>query len=150
MSFERDKQREGQERKREKEKKKREINKNYSERDIIKEYVDQSFEREKEKKRETKKNYSERDIIKEYVDQSFEREEEEKRALNKKDSKERKQMEKERKSSKVKVLSPQKELAECLQKIDLQVIFNQDYHSNYGTYLSLKTINDIFESTVNH
>ena len=103
MSFERDKQREGPERKREKEEKKSGIN----------------------------KNYSERDIIKEYVDQSFEREEEEKRALKKKDSIERKQMEKERKSSKEKVSSPQKELAECLQKIDLQVIFNQDYDSNY-------------------
>ena len=121
------------------------------ERDIMKEFVDQSFERERKRQqeRESKKaeREAERDIIKEFVDQSFEREKQ------KKDSKVRREKTEEERdiirefvyesfereerakrkesieqrqrqktaSKEMMVSSPKRELVECLQKIDLEV-----------------------------
>ena len=87
-----------------------------TEKDIIKEFVDQSLER---------------DIIKEYVDQSFDREQQREkdrgkdrqREVGEKARKEKEERKKEKQKilSKEKVSITKKELAECLQKIDLQV-----------------------------
>ena len=72
---------------------------------------------------DSQSSYTDKDVIKEFVDMSFERDKrrEERKEPKKISSKEEKRMEKQKALSKEKVSIDKRELVECLEKIDLQV-----------------------------
>jgi len=72
---------------------------------------------------DSQSSHTDKDVIKEFVDMSFERDKHrlERKESKRSNSKEEKRKEKQKTLSKEKVSHEKRELVECLEKIDLQV-----------------------------